>query len=106
MNWRNKIIAVTPFVCLITFFILNHFGYAHPGWIIFLLIPLMPFLVGKKKISASVVVIVIYLIVSLILKDKWGITWVILLTIPIINILLIPSEKKTKIKDADFDNLD
>jgi len=108
MNWKNKVVSITPFVCAIVFFILWHFGFAHPGWIVFLLIPLMPFLVGKKKMSVSVIVIIIYLITSFILKDKWGITWVILLTIPIINILLIPSgNKKGKIdRFDDFDEVE
>ena len=55
MNWQNKIIAVTPFVCLITF----SFSIISvcSSWLDS--IPINTFnaiLVGKKKISASVVV--------------------------------------------------
>lgn len=105
MNWKNKIIAITPFVCAIVFFILwLQFDKAHPGWVVFLLIPLMPFLLGKKKISVSVIIIIIYLIVSLVTK-QWRITWIMLLLIPIINILMQPSDYRKKIK-AKFDNFD
>lgn len=109
MNWKNKVIAVTPFVCAIVFFILAiEFKLAHPGWTVFLLVPLMPFLLGKKKISVSIVVIIIYILVSIILKNKWNITWVILLLIPVFNIILVPSSKSKKVKDdfEDFDEID
>jgi len=92
MSWKNKIIAITPFVCLMVFFILwLEFDLAHPGWVVFLLIPLMPFLVGKKKINATIVIIIIYIIVSIV-TNKWRITWVMLLLIPIVNIIMLPSE--------------
>ena len=106
MNWKNKVIAITPFVCAIVFFILAiEYKLAHPGWVVFLLVPLMPFLLGKKKISVSVIIIIIYFIVSVVLKDKWNITWVILLLIPIMNILIVPSER-SKIKKDEFDDFD
>ena len=49
MNWRKKIVAITPFVSLIAFILLAYFDLAHPGWLVFLLIPLAPFLVGIEK---------------------------------------------------------
>lgn len=106
MNWKNKIIAITPFVSSIIFFVLwLQFDLAHPGWIAFLLIPLMPFLVGKKKMSVSIVIIIIYIIVSLVTK-AWKVTWVIMLLIPIMNIILLPEERsrKSKLKDDEFDD--
>src|SRR5690554_4130167 len=106
MNWKNKVIAITPFICLIVFAILwIEFDKAHPGWIVFLLIPLMPFILGKKKLSASTVIIII--------TGKWNVTWVILLLIPVVNIIMLPSDgskvfkfKKYTKKDDDFIDLD
>lgn len=113
MNWKNKVIAITPFICLIVFAILwIEFDKAHPGWIVFLLIPLMPFILGKKKLSASTVIIIIYFLVSII-TGKWNVTWVILLLIPVVNIIMLPSDgskvfkfKKYTKKDDDFIDLD
>lgn len=101
MSWKNKIIAITPFVCLITFAILwLKFDLAHPGWVVFLLIPLVPFILGKKRISISTVIIIIYLVVSFI-TGEWKITWVILFLSPIIHILILPSEKSKLFKKDD-----
>ena len=39
----GKINGITPFVCTIVFLILGFYkGLWHPGWIVFLLIPLVP----------------------------------------------------------------
>lgn len=104
MNWKNKIIGITPFISLIAFAILAYYGLAHPGWIVFLLIPIMPVVLGKRKISVSTIIIAIYIIVSVLLKDKWEITWIILLFIPIIHILIQPNEKQSKKRIRIDDN--
>ena len=104
MNWKNKIIGITPFICLIAFFILSYYGLANPGWIVFLLIPTMPVILGKRRVSVSTIIIAIYLIVSVLLKDKWNITWVILFLIPIIHILIQPNEKNSRKRIRINDN--
>lgn len=106
MSWQNKIIAITPFLCFIAFIILGvQYDLWNPGWVVFLLIPLMPFIVGKKKISITVVFIAIYGIVVVITK-KWHPWWVILVFIPVFHILMIPNDKKIKKKYNIFDDED
>jgi len=103
MIWKNKVVMVTPFLTIIAFFILGHFGYYHPGWMVFLLIPIMPYLVGKKKIrySISVIITIFYLIANIITKGEyWDIGLVVFLLIPVFHILLSPGKKY--FKDDDF----
>ena len=51
MSFKAKIIAATPFVSLIIFLLAGFVGgYWHPGWTAFLLIPIMPVILGVKKI--------------------------------------------------------
>lgn len=96
MNWKNKVNAITPFVATIIFAVLwLEFDLAHPGWLVFLSIPAMPFILGQKKISISVAIVVLYLLVSIFSK-RWDISWVILLLIPIVNILMLPNEKEVR----------
>lgn len=99
MNARKKIIAITPFVCAIAFIFLVYYGYANPGWMVFLLIPVSPFLVGEKKIKFSypLFTAIIYLIIGFTFK-WWHPGWVIFLTIPIYYILVAPKD------DNDFDD--
>ncbi|MDD3171299.1 MAG: hypothetical protein PHO86_03140 [Bacilli bacterium] len=99
MNFKKKIIAITPFISVIAFIILTYFGYAHPGWMVFLLIPIVPFLVGQERIRFSypLIVTAAYLAVGLFTKFewRWNLGWVIFLTIPIYYILITPKSKIT-----------
>ena len=106
MSWKKKIVAITPFVCVIAFIILVYFGYAHPGWLVFLLIPIMPFLVGVKHIrfSYALIVSIIYVVVGIFtdLPWRWNPGWLIFLTIPIYQILF-NSKDKDEIKEEKKD---
>lgn len=97
MNWRKKIVAITPFVSLIAFILLAYFDLAHPGWLVFLLIPLAPFLVGIEKIKFSypLIIATIYVVFGIFTKFdwRWHPGWVIFLTIPIYYILVPPKNK-------------
>lgn len=97
MNIKKKIVAITPFISLIAFILLSYFGYAHPGWVVFLLIPVVPFLVGIERIKFSypLIIAVIYVVFGLVTKFtwRWHPGWVIFLTIPIYYILVIPKSK-------------
>jgi hypothetical protein len=97
MNWKKKIVAITPFICVICFVILLEMGYAHPGWLVFLLIPIMPFLVGVKHIRFSYALIVTAIYVSIGVFTNWSWRWhpgwIIFLTIPVYQILVNPKDK-------------
>ena len=107
ISFRNKVIAVTPIVCLFTFLLIGFvWGKWHPGWLVFLLIPVMPYLVGKKKIRLSIPLII--LIVYLILGFGWNLWhpgWIIFLLVPVFEIFfgVHPFEKKNKDDDKDDD---
>jgi len=93
MSIKNKVIAITPFICTIAFLLLGFLTDSwHPAWLVFLLIPLMPFLVGKKKIRFSIplVIVGIYLVLGLVF-DLWHPGWVVLILIPVFHILLTPT---------------
>ena len=97
MNIKKKIVAITPFISLIAFILLSYFGYAHPGWVVFLLIPLAPFLVGMERIRFSypLIIAVIYIVFGIVTKFtwRWHPGWIIFLTIPIYYILVTPKSK-------------
>ncbi len=89
INFKKRIIAVTPLLSLIIFLALGfYFDLWNPGWMIFLLIPTMPFLLGVKKIriTYSVICIITYLIIGFGFGG-WHPAWIIFLTIPVFEIL-------------------
>jgi hypothetical protein len=111
MKIREKIVAITPFICLIAFVLIGYYtGKWHPAWTVFILIPLMPFLVGLQKIRITypLFILIVYIVLGIIFKDKWWHPgWVIFLTIPVYYILFgnfKNKEKKSfKIKYDDKD---
>ena len=55
MSFKKRIIAATPMICLIIFLLLGFLKDAwHPGWIVFLTIPVVETLFGglrKPKVT-------------------------------------------------------
>lgn len=105
MSFKKRLLAVTPMICVFLYLLLGFvWGLWHPGWLIFLLIPIMPYLVGNKKLKFSIplVVTIIYLIMGF----GWGLWhpgWIIFLLIPIITTLIgNDNEKKNKKKTEDY----
>lgn len=90
----NKIIALMPFLCVIVFFILGRYGYYHPGWVVFLLIPVSGIIFGmsgKNKTHmltalSPFLVTGIYLIIGFV-THIWHPTWLVFLAVPVIAIL-------------------
>ena len=98
MSIKNKVVAITPFICSIAFFLIGFLtGKWHPAWMVFLLVPLMHFIVGEKKIRFSVplVIAIIYVVASFI-TGLWHPLWVIFLSIPVFHIILTPTKKEPK----------
>ncbi len=84
-NWQKRVVAATPLISLFLFLYLGFFHELwHPGWLVFFLIPLMPFMVGLKKIKItfSIVIFIIYIILG-ISFEIWHPAWIIFLLIPI-----------------------
>ena len=98
-KWRvvkGKIIAITPIVALAIFLLLGFLqGKWHPGWLVFLAVPIMPIFLSlfdggkKERIVAfvSVLVCVAYVLVGVFAKI-WHPTWVAFFLIPITAILI------------------
>ena len=108
MSFKNRLIAVTPMICLF-FFLLLGFAWDlwHPGWLVFLLIPIMPYLVGKKKLRFSIPLIItrIYLIMGF-GWNLWHPGWIIFLLIPVFTTLIGSSKIKIIKKDANKNDED
>lgn len=108
MNFKNKLVAITPIMCTIVFLLLGFvWDLWHPGWIVFLLIPVMPYLVGKKKIVVTIplIITIIYFILGFGFK-LWHPGWIIFLLIPVLVILfdnkkVVISKKEKKEKNGD-----
>ena len=96
MSLRGKIIAATPMCCLIIFLLLGFcFGAWHPGWLIFLMIPVMPFLLGMKRLRNvfPLFAAIIYLILGFGFS-LWHPGWIIFLTVPVVDIFLSKPKKE------------
>ncbi len=91
---RGKITGITPFVCLIVFFILGFYkGLWHPGWMVFFLIPIVPMVLkifSKKRVSIvgflSLLISIAYVVFGF-LYNWWHPGWIIFFLIPIVGIL-------------------
>jgi general stress protein CsbA len=84
-----------PMISLIIFLWLG-FGADlwHPGWMVFLLVPIVNIIVEKRIRPRKMVGIVItatYIAIGL-LTDEWHPTWIIFLLIPIINTIFFPQK--------------
>ncbi len=96
MSIRSKIIAATPMITIIIYLLLGFCANAwHPGWVVFLAIPLVPMLLGKKTIVAvyPTICVIAYLVMGLV-WNLWHPGWIIFLTIPVIEIFFGGSRKK------------
>jgi len=90
----NKLVAISPFIAMIVFFILG-FGFDlwHPGWLAFLLIPITGILSSRRQSRINTYVEVIPFIALFIFLgiglwlEVWHPTWVIFLLIPAVSIL-------------------
>ena len=91
----KKIMGIVPLVCVAVFLLLGFlFDLWHPGWLVFLLIPVIGDLLKIKQkgiyvISSvvSLLVAIIYLAIGVIF-NVWHPTWVMFFIIPIVNIIV------------------
>ena len=108
MSFKNRLLAVMPMICLFIYLLLGFvWGLWHPGWLIFLLIPVMPYLISKKKFKVSIpfVITIIYLIMGI----GWGLWhpgWIIFLLVPVITTLIGSDKKKEKKSKEETDYID
>lgn len=92
----RKLEALIPLLCVIAFLILGFcFGLWHPGWAVFLLIPVLEMLIGligqKGKALAmglTVSCCVIAFIVMGIFFHLWHPGWLVFLIIPVVGVIV------------------
>ncbi len=91
----EKLIAIMPFVSLIVFFVLGYyFSLWHPGWMVFLSIPVVAIIVemGQKKdrniltALSPFISVLTYLLIGFI-AGIWHPTWLVFLLTPIVAIV-------------------
>jgi hypothetical protein len=112
-TWQRRVVVATPLIALMIFFVLGFvYRFWDYAWLAFLLILIVPFLVGLKpiRITFPLVILVAYIIIGLF--GYWHPGWIIFLLIPIQNILFppqsiakfikkeAPAKKQSKPKDA------
>ena len=105
-TWQKRVVAATPLISLLIFLFLGFFyDLWNPGWLVFLLIPIVPFLVGLKQIRITFPFLVFVAYIGIGVAGYWHPGWIIFLLIPIQNILFPPKsiskflKKKKKKKD-------
>ena len=121
MTLRKKICSATIFLCIIANvllgYLVNRFtgsneGYYY-GFLLYILVPVMPFLVGLKKIHITyefallVIYITVCVTVQIATKNSenpvllWHPGWVIFLTIPIYHIFRSIPTRNVDNRDDD-----
>jgi len=95
---NHKLVALSPFLAVIAFFILG-FGFDlwHPGWLVFLIIPVFA-IISNSNFKNSVVALspfaaVIAFLVLGFGYDLWHPGWLVFLIIPVLAILMNQSHQ-------------
>ena len=105
MGLRAKVVAATPLITVIIYLLLGFCADAwHPGWVVFLAIPIVPIILGTVTYGAlyPVLVVIAYLVMGLV-WEIWHPGWIIFLTIPVVEIFLPKNKvifKRNKQKNA------
>lgn len=106
-KFREKFVAASFLIALIAFVLLHYYLPEHKNyaWLVFLLVPLAPFITGLKKITISytMLVVIVYLILGFVCH-WWHPGWVLFLTIPVFYIFFPKDFKKKKRIEKDDDD--
>lgn len=101
---KKKITAATPIICLIAYLLMGFLANLwHPGWVVFLLVPLVSSILnGSVKIVSvyTILVVIVYLILGFTI-DGWHPWWILFLTIPVVSIFAKPTDEKEKKKEKE-----
>jgi uncharacterized membrane protein len=106
-NVKTKIVAITPFLSVMIFFILGlYFDLWHPGWLVFLSIPIVSILFHTKLKDGIVgltpfLCVITYLILGFGF-DLWHPGWLVFLLIPVVAILFNSRSKDVPVAISPF----
>ena len=83
-----------PLIMVVLFFwIAFGLNQPHPGWVVFLLIPLSDTLIGGRlnpKKLITFVITITYILLGIFVEGFWHPGWLIFFLIPILNTLFFP----------------
>jgi len=96
MNFKRKIVKVTPLLATVAFLMLGFLaGKWHPGWLVFLAIPLVGIVdnmtsknVKAKIQSLTTIAVVIAFFILGFYWNAWHPGWLVFFAIPIVSTLL------------------
>jgi uncharacterized membrane protein len=106
-NVKTKIVAVTPFLSVMIFFILGfYYDLWNPGWLVFLSIPIVSILFHTRLKDGIVALtpflcVIIYLLLGFGF-DQWHPGWLVFLLIPVNAILLNTRAKDIPVAISPF----
>ena len=106
INWRARVIAVTPLVCLITYLAIGFWlNIWHPTWVLFFAIMIIPMILIENLFYGLYPIFCLSVYLSLgISMNMWHPTWLIFLTIPVFYTLFGPLFKKRRKKTEVIEN--
>ncbi len=91
---KGKLIATTPFISLVIFFILGmQFDLWHPGWLVFMLVPISGVVLGGRLnlktqlVGLSPFVTFIFFMLYGHFTDVWHPTWIVFFIIPVLGLM-------------------
>ena len=108
MSLKNRIISVTPLVCLIVYLAIGFiWNIWHPTWAIFFLIIIVPIILNSSfgKIIYPIICTIAFILIGAI-WGYWHPAWLIFLTIPVYYTLFEPflgNKKKKRIEVIEKD---
>ena len=95
---EKRIVAIMPFLTTIIFFLLGYlFNAWHPGWLVFLLIP-MTSIISRKQINKNAFIFLVILTIFILsgtLLNAWAPAWSLFL-------LMIPLNRKERTKSIQL----
>lgn len=104
---RNKIIALTPFISLIVFFVMGfYYDLWHPGWMVFLMIPITSIAL-HTRLKDGIVALSPFISIIAYLILGWGFGlwhpgWLVFLLIPMVSIILHTRFKEVFVAISPF----
>jgi len=105
-TFANRLIAATPILVTMAYLLIGfQFDLWHPGWVIFILIPLMPALLKPRTAVRGLFPLIVaatYLLMGFI-WGLWHPGWIIFMIIPVFYIMF-PEGKKKRIIAFDVED--
>ncbi len=91
-SWKNKVVAISPFLAVIAFFVVGtQWNAWHPGWLVFLIIPVTAIALNAEGIFAKMVALspfaAIIAFFTLLEFNQPEIGWLTFLAIPMLGML-------------------